>query len=285
MTPFGSYSFESRELLWAQQHMPFLRPAPVPVPYPYLQGLDLVKYRDETGKGFGKVYLLGETRPDGEGGFKGYFLVASLFKVPIVTQILIATALVVFVSRRRSGKFAEREAFLLVPAAVFALYFNLLVSAQIGIRLYLVVFPFLIVFASGALRDWSKFGIGRRALSYAALALLIASVASYYPNYIPYFNELAGDRLMTFRLLADSNIDYGQARIYVDRYRAAHPEAALEPSVPTAGEVIVEVNHLTGVTTGPPWLRWLRENLHPVGDIAHAYLIYQVPTDLLSEIH
>ena len=37
-----------------------------------------------------------------------------------------------------------------------------------------------------------------------------ASVASYYPNMIPYMNEWVHDRRLSYRILADSNLDWGQ---------------------------------------------------------------------------
>jgi len=85
-TPFNQYAFRSE--LFKSIDLS----APVPAPYPYLDGLDWIAFKERTGIGFGRIYLLGETRLGK--GFAGYYMVASLLKVPIATQILLTAAFV-----------------------------------------------------------------------------------------------------------------------------------------------------------------------------------------------
>jgi len=98
MTPLREYTFYSDVMTWIQQSFPQLGGLPIPVPYPYLEGLDLVRYRDVSGEGYGQVYLLGQTRM--VGGFPGYFFVASLFKMPLAEQLVLLAALVIYILRR-----------------------------------------------------------------------------------------------------------------------------------------------------------------------------------------
>ena len=94
---------------------------PIPVPYPFLQGLDRISFRESTGFGYGKIYLLGQLRTGA--GFKGYYFAASLYKVPIATQLVIIGSLVFyFIDRQRRGPFFKNEIFLLAPAFFFAMY-------------------------------------------------------------------------------------------------------------------------------------------------------------------
>jgi hypothetical protein len=278
LTPLGVYEFRSQEFRWFQS-LPFASRLPVPLPYPYLEGLDLVRLADRTGESYGNVYLLGQTRkPE---GFAGYFFVATLFKVPLAAQLAFLLALGVYLLRRRARGFWDRELFLLGPALFFAIYFNFLLWAQIGIRLYLVVFPFCIVFASSLFRDWPSFTVRQRLLAGLGALYMTASVASYFPHYIPYFNELVGSRLHAYRILSDSNIDYGQAEGFLADYLAAHPDAVVEPAEPTAGLIVISVDRLTEVRQAPAWFALLRDTREPVDHVAHAYLVYRVlPEDL-----
>ena len=88
--PLRAYQFETKTLQRIQQ-LPLLGYAPVPLPYPFLQGLDMTKYSEETGRTFGDIYLLGwtgqATNPAFH-GFKSYYVVAMFFKEPIALQIL-----------------------------------------------------------------------------------------------------------------------------------------------------------------------------------------------------
>jgi ATP synthase F1 gamma subunit len=62
------------------------------------------------------------------------------------------------------------------------------------------------------------------------LLYLLASVLSYFPHYLSYFNELVLDRKNAYRILADSNIDWGQNRWYLREFQAQHPDYIFEPS-------------------------------------------------------
>jgi hypothetical protein len=282
LTPLGDYEFRSGEFRAVQNGLSFASSLPVPLPYPYLEGLDLVRLADRTGESYGNIYLLGQTRKPG--GFAGYFFVASLFKVPLVSQIAFLVALGVYFFRRKAQGFWDRELFLLGPALFFTIYFNFMLWAQIGIRLFLVVFPFLIVFTSSLLRDWPSFGRRLRWLVALAALGLAASVASYFPHYIPYFNELVINRFHAYRILSDSNIDYGQAEGYLAEYLESHPGALVEPVEPVAGLIVISVDRLTQVRQAPPWYARLRDTHEPVDHVAYAYLVYRVSPDDLNEL-
>jgi hypothetical protein len=277
-TRVADYRFHSRLFQRLQATLPVghLR---VPVPYPYLDGLDWVWLDDR--QGVGNPYLLGHLRR-GE-GFKGYFLVASLFKVPLPLLGAIAASLVVCVAGRRRLRFRDHELFLLLPVLFFTVYFNFVSNAHWGIRLFLIVFPLLHVSCGVLLRDWSQRGPRSKAVLGLLGAWLVISVLSYHPHYIPYFNELVWDRKDAYKFLSDSNVDWGQGRWDLARWRERHPHAHVEPRVPRAGLVVVGVTKLTGVVNSKRF-KWLRENFEPIGHIAYCYLIFDVPASRLREM-
>ena len=276
LTPLREYRFRSTEFQSLQRNLRGIGSVPVPLPYPYVEGFDWILQREQTGEGYGHLYLLGQVR-DGR-GFPGYYLIASLFKVPLASLAIILAALAGYAWRQRS-RFLRDEWVLICPIVFFVISFNFFDRAQIGLRHFLVVFPLLYVLSGSVLRhrpSRARF----TAIALASVAL-IASVASYYPHYLAYFNELVPDRRLAYRILADSNVDWGQHRWYMRQYLQGHPGVLIEPERPTAGTILVGVNVLTGVAYGPERFRWLRDNFRPIDHIAYAVLVYRVtPADL-----
>ena len=88
--------------------------------------------------------------------------------------------------------------------AIFAFFAVELRS--IGLRYVLPVYPFVFVIASGAVKQLWRF-------RYVLIVLLAwYPVASFtvWPDYLAYFNELAGGADNGYRYLVDSNLDWGQ---------------------------------------------------------------------------
>jgi 4-amino-4-deoxy-L-arabinose transferase-like glycosyltransferase len=282
LTPLNEYSFQSGLFRRVQSSAGVLGAVPLPVPYPFLQGLDVTMEHERSGASFGRIYLLGELR-QGE-GFAGYYFYASLYKLPIATQFVLLAAGVVYIARRRRFDLLKNEAVLLVPVLFFAIYFNFFYRAQIGIRYFLVVFPLLYVFSGSLFAQ--GIAVTRRVTIVACMAIggLILSVLSYYPHFLPYFNELVWERSKAYTVLADSNIDWGQNAWYVGRYHDTHPEVIDEPDAPVAGTILVHVNALVGVTADPSKFRWLREHFAPVDHVAHGTLVYRIAESDLERI-
>ena len=144
----------------------------------------------------------------------------------------------------------------------------------------LLVFPLLHIFSARLLRTWPAVSRPARWTLAGLLVWQLASVLSYFPHYIPYFNELVPDRRLAYKLLADSNLDWGQSERYLERWLRDHPEAIVEPQRPTAGTIVVGANFYTGVLR-PGRFQWLRRSgLEPVDHVAHSYLVFQVPTSV-----
>jgi len=299
-TSFGDYEFRSARFQSLQAALPFLHNVPVPVPYPYLEGFDWIIQREATGFGYGNLYLLGQIHP--VKGFAGYYMVASLLKVPIATQIVIWASLVIYLFprlRKSFGRFSDLnepkqtsevfdlkdEIFLLLPVLFYTIYFNFFYNAQLGIRFYLIVFPLLYVFAGNLFINWKGFSSRQKTSMYALGAYLLISVLSYFPHYIPYFNEFIRDRRMAYKYLADSNIDWEQSKEYLKKYQEEHPEAIVSPQYKiTSGLIVVNANDLVGVTVKPEMYQWLRENFKPVDTVAYSYLVYKITPEQIDRL-
>lgn len=161
------------------------------------------------------TFLLGELSD----GFWLYFPVAFLVKTPVPTLALLAVTAGLLVARRR---LPGRELSLLVPAAA---YFAVAVWSQmnIGWRHILPVYPFLFVLIGGTAAElWrSRNALRRGAMTLLGLWALIVPLYSY-PHYLAFFNELAGGSRSGYRILVDSNLDWGQDLKGLKRWMDAH---------------------------------------------------------------
>jgi 4-amino-4-deoxy-L-arabinose transferase-like glycosyltransferase len=120
----------------------------------------------------------------------------------------------------KAGKW-RATLYLLLPALM---YFGVSLAStmNIGIRHILPVYPFFVVIAAAAAvalarrRSWGSYVVGALLLFHAA------SSAHVFPNYLTYANEAWGGPTNTYRLLTDSNADWGQglraAKSYLDEH-------------------------------------------------------------------
>jgi hypothetical protein len=249
--------------------MPLLREVPIPVPLPYLSGLDMVARDVRAGT---RSYLHGRFSAN---GFRDYYLVAMLIKMPVGTLALLALA--AWLAATGRVRVAGAETWLLVPPAFLLAYLSFAFDLQIGLRYLLPAFPFLFVFA-GRAAAWrpaaSPFGIAAGLL--AAWAA-VSSLASH-PRYIPYFNELIGGQRNGYRWLTDSNVDWGQDNGYVrEVYARRSPQRLwIEPGGPIAGRVAVGLSTL--VLRRP----WLRDHFQPVTLIHGSWAIFDVTAEQIE---
>ena len=116
------------------------------------------------------------------------------------------------------GRQFRREAlFLALPAAIY-LAAAMGSGFNYGVRHLLPVYPFLMILVS-----FAAWNLGRRHRALAALVaalILFHAVSSLraFPNYIPYSNELWGGPEKTYRVLSDSNVDWGQGLLQMKQY-------------------------------------------------------------------
>jgi hypothetical protein len=227
-----------------------------------ISGLDWSAMLERTGH-YANIYLFGKLdRPNGWHGFKGYYFLVGLFKAPIAIQVLIGAALITYVRRWRRFDFWRREWLLLCPVVFYVIYFNFFYRLNIGFRHFLIIFPLLYIFCGSLLTDTSSVPRWARVGLAGLLVYLIVSVLSYFPHFIPYFNELVWHRKQAYRIAADSNLDWGQGGKAVARWLARHPDAVFQPDEPMAGTIVVGVNALVGINPYERF-RWLRENFNP----------------------
>jgi tetratricopeptide (TPR) repeat protein len=163
------------------------------------------------------TYLFGENRIGA--GFWLYFPVAFLVKTPLPTiLILIATLALWFLPRNKK----PAEIFLLIPALI---YFGLAIWSRmnIGLRHVLPIYPFLFVLAGGTAAElWQSKNKVLRAVPLIAAVWLALSTLIAWPNYLSFFNESIGGSHNGYKVLLDSNLDWGQDLKGLKRWMDEH---------------------------------------------------------------
>jgi hypothetical protein len=278
-TPLARYHFRS-SAFQSLQRVPLLRQIPLPVPYAYVQGFDMTSYDNAAKETFYNIVLLGEVRGTGlprSDGFRSYYLVAYALKEPIGMQVLLLLGLVWIVRHRSLTEFLAGEGPLLTTAAVLLVVCSFYNNTQVGIRHILPVLVIFLIVSGAAFVRFTESTWRRKVLLGGCLVYVAASVGSYFPHMIPYFNEIVSDRKMAYRFLADSNIDWGQNQFEVAAFMKSHPDVALDPPQPVEGWVLVRANYVAGVEPKKTeyWLR-LR-GLRPVAHVGYAHLLFFVP--------
>ena len=216
----GSYKFHStgaREAMSSlQSQLPISQYIPIPLPQDFVYGIDMQKVSFELS---GASYLDGVVSQRGWWNFQGYVW---LYKMPeplwvvfIVGSIGLFRGLV----KGDQGRSTRIAIVVLIPTV---LVFATLVSSQHLTsrhgRYSLFLVPLVIVLCCGCLPR-------QRSCSRCMIALIIASMViflSHGPHGIAYFNASSGGTGRGHRHLLDSNLDWGQDLLELQRWREAN---------------------------------------------------------------
>ena len=254
-------------------------------------------------------FLFGKIYPEGHWF---YFPATLLIKFTLGFLGLVAVAVGALATRRVG---IHRELlFIALPAAIFFAV-GVKWGLNVGMRHILPVIPFLIIFVSAV--TW-RLATARPRWAYVVAALTVLHVASSlraFPNYLAYSNEAFGGPSRTYRVLSDTNTDWGQGLIQAKRYLEEHrisdcwlayfgsadpdyygipckhlPDVydgwwgrkvdLISPTV--EGTVLVGATQMAGVYTGPGELNPYRQFLQipPDDSIGGSILVYRGRFDL-----
>jgi hypothetical protein len=181
------------------------------------------------------AFLNGEFNATGEQGFFPYvFLVKTPLTVFGVCALALAAGVQIGRERRRAG--SPVPAGVAGPAlrdtlplwALLIIYWAAVLAGHlnIGHRHIMATYPPLFVLAGAAGYWFGAPGRSSRALALALCGLLagLAGEIGYrFPNYLAYFNVIAGGPAHGYRHLVDSSLDWGQDLPGVKAYLDQHP--------------------------------------------------------------
>jgi hypothetical protein len=231
--------------------------------------------------------------------------VALALKTPIALLLLLAAAALRLASQWDRSRW-RAAAFLLLPALAVIGFFSLR-QASIGLRYVLPAVPFLLVFASGVLAPVPR-ARPARAVLLGLLSWYVGASLFIHPHYLAYFNEIAGGPSRGYRLLVDSNLDWGQdlpglaqfmrergvesvhlsyfgsdapARYgirydWLPSFELERPASQSETELPRRGWFAISATNLQGLyLPQPETFAWLRER-EPVAEIGYSIFVYHV---------
>jgi hypothetical protein len=199
--PLAEYHFSSNLLhnisIWLWDSFP------VPLPFDYLTGFDMQLALSEGG--VYTSYLMGEHSME---GWWNYYLIAFIIKNPLA--LLIILILTITFWKRISCTELEDDLCIWVPVVMYLIYFSFFTHIPIGVRYILPVFP-MIFLAAGSLvtNPIINKKTGKLVVTILAFAYLLPTFL-VYPNYLSYFNIIAGGPKNGHKWLIDSNLDWGQ---------------------------------------------------------------------------
>jgi len=236
-----------------------------------------------------------------------YFPTVLGIKATLGFLLLLALVPLARLLRAREGR--RETLWMLIPATVF-LAASMTSNLNIGLRHILPIYPFLSVLAAaGAWRLAKK----HRAWGIIVGGLVLFHAASSlraFPNYLSYSNELWGGPSKTYRVLTDSNVDWGQGLPAVKGYLETHAATpcwlayfgTVDPAhyeipctlltvssaviwerplgeIPPVlqGTVLVSATEMSGEAWGPGELNPYEQfrTAHPVACLAGSILVYQ----------
>jgi 4-amino-4-deoxy-L-arabinose transferase-like glycosyltransferase len=270
--PLGSLALRSAPFLRAASALPNLR---VPVPAPFLTMFDSTLATDRREW---NVVALDRRYPN---GVWWYFAVLWALKTPV----LLLVAQVWGLARAARHPTLRRHPLLRLMAANLAIilvYFSLLFRVQVGYRYVLMALPLAYVIAAAGLATLPP----RRLWTVMAGILVVTALAenaAYLGNPLSFTNAAVQPKRLAYRLLADSNIDWGQNRERINDWLAAREwnAARVDPVHLLPGRNVIDLNLVAGVGDFEQY-RWLREHLRPGGHLGHTWLWYWIDDDTFN---
>jgi 4-amino-4-deoxy-L-arabinose transferase-like glycosyltransferase len=187
-------------------------------------GIRAVMVHNATGH---PTYLLGQRNST---GFWYFYPVVLAVKTPLAFVILLGYGVVL--ALRKRGPY--RRAWIPLSFAAGILLVGLESNINIGVRHILPIYmAFSILAAMAALkllersraRQWMRIGLALLLAWFAGSSLLA------HPDYLPYFNELAGSQ--PEKIVADSDLDWGQdmKRLATRLHQAGAREVTFNPFI------------------------------------------------------
>jgi len=301
-------------VLWAAYGFEVRALPGIPLPLPAATHLEIYRSLQSHYHLGHPAFLLGQ---NSNHGWWFYFPLAFLLKTPLPTLLLLGLAAMVGLRDRMGGARTHPvPLWRWGPLVLFPLPYavsSLFSSVNIGYRHLLPLLPFLFVFAGRVAappRGRQAAPSPRRALCLVIclglLAWLLLGTVRLSPHYLAFFNQLAGGPAQGYRVLVDSNLDWGQnlwqlrdwmehnqveevtyahfspARPQVYGIRAdflpPDPRAVdFAPFDPAPGVYAIGATVLQGVyTPDVNTYAWFRTH-EPLARLGHALFVYRVP--------
>jgi hypothetical protein len=112
--------------------------------------------------------------------------------------------------------------FMTVPVVLF-LGVAIASMLNLGVRHLLPIYPFCMALAGAAAASFATRSAWAKVAVAALLVFTMVSSLRCFPDYLAYSNEIAGGPSQTYRMVTDSNADWGQGLKWTKSYLDQHP--------------------------------------------------------------
>ncbi len=275
--PFGQIEFRSETFRSLAASVPNLR---LPLPRDFLTGIDICLHH-ERGRDW-NVVILGNWHSE---GIWYYFIVLWLFKTPLTLILFQALLFYRLLQNRREILRSDFWHWSYITL-VFLVYFSLLFRTQVGFRFVLMIIPLtwiaLTSVAGNARYIFNKRKTESKNSNFVVAILIlvlgtIGETVGTFGDPLTFSNLLIWPKHHAYKVLADSNIDWGQNHQRIKSHlRDNQISTHLDPPHFLPGHNTFQLNILTGVLWNFDQHKWLRENLEPKGHYLRTYLHYDI---------
>ncbi len=203
-----------------------------------------------------------------------YFPLAFLVKNPLPTLLAALIGAMALV-RRVPSRWQSYSVCVIFPI----LYAGVAMGwgMNIGYRHILIAQSYLALLGGVGLATVWRRGIAWRGIVLGLLLWLVGGTLFVFPDEVGYFNELVQGTHGGYRVLADSNVEWGNEFQEVLDYAVEHPQVRLgevvHPFYPEAGEIVVDKAMLGLFRETYDWFF----HHEATAELGHAYLIYDIP--------
>ena len=150
-------------------------------------------------------------------GTLAFFPAVFVIKTTLVLMLLLLLAPWAGIrGRRREFLFLALPVVIFGAVAVFS-------KLNMGVRHLMPLYPFCMVIAGASAAALAVRSMVARVAVAALLVFDVASSLHSFPDYLSYSNEIAGGPARTYRLVGDSNDDWGQGLKWTKTYLDKHP--------------------------------------------------------------
>jgi hypothetical protein len=261
----------------------------ITVPVPAFEFMQEIGYQFAHNRRGHTGFLLGRTYRDGS---LLYFPVVIALKWPTIVLAFVLAAIGLWALR-----LTPRPRDFALWAVFPILYLGLaeLANLNLGERYILPAYPFALLLC-GSLWHFTRRRRVVMVLLLVALAVHVGDVLRYAPDDLSYFNLFVRPNC-AYKLLSDSNVDWGEGLVALLHYQQAHPNdpihlayfgniapsvygirsVSLMPNQRASGTVVISASYLSGQSLpDPSAYRWVLQ--YPMKTILnHSLYVFEVP--------
>lgn len=276
--PWKNIAFKSSTFNNLFTHLSYLKDLPTLLPEPFIRGFDLLEYHKEFGPfvadmPYKGVFILNQKFTS---GVWYYYLVTGGLKFTIGFLLLTVISIAVFFKKFSATSFCTKYIFIVLPVLMYGFLLSFVNPFQQGIRHAMILLPFIFLGIGYLAANQPIFTKKIKPLLLVLVGYSFISAASFFPDIMPYTNEIITNKTKVFNYIAEYNYRLSDVPLDTKPFLDAHPDFSIAPSTPTKGKFIIPGAYVFNTTYEiNPRYKWLQQ-YQPIGHYRYVFLLYNV---------